>query len=78
MELKRVVVTGLGTINPIGNNIAEYWESLKNGVSGSDMIQQFDASKFKTSLLARLKTSTLKHISIAKKFVNSIFMRSML
>jgi len=55
MELKRVVVTGLGTINPIGNNIAEYWESLKNGVSGSDMIQQFDASKFKTKFACEVK-----------------------
>ncbi|MFT5750287.1 MAG: 3-oxoacyl-[acyl-carrier-protein] synthase II [Ancylomarina sp.] len=55
MELKRVVVTGLGTINPIGNNIAEYWGSLKNGVSGSDMIQQFDASKFKTKFACEVK-----------------------
>jgi 3-oxoacyl-[acyl-carrier-protein] synthase II len=35
MEFKRVVVTGLGTINPIGNNIEEYWDNLKNGVSGA-------------------------------------------
>ncbi|MCZ4693774.1 beta-ketoacyl-[acyl-carrier-protein] synthase II [Ancylomarina euxinus] len=55
MELKRVVVTGLGTINPIGNNIAEYWESLKNGVSGSDKIRQFDASKFKTQFACEVK-----------------------
>ena len=55
MELKRVVVTGLGTINPIGNNVAEYWESLKNGVSGSDMIRQFDASKFKTRFACEVK-----------------------
>jgi len=55
MELRRVVVTGLGTINPIGNNIAEYWESLKNGKSGSDKIQQFDASKFKTQFACEVK-----------------------
>ncbi|WP_372641234.1 beta-ketoacyl-ACP synthase II [Ancylomarina sp.] len=55
MELKRVVVTGLGTINPIGNNIAEYWDNLKNGVSGSDMIRQFDASKFKTQFACEVK-----------------------
>ena len=55
MELKRVVVTGLGTINPIGNSVAEYWDSLKNGVSGSDMIRQFDASKFKTRFACEVK-----------------------
>lgn len=55
MELRRVVVTGLGTINPIGNNIAEYWESLKNGVSGSDKITHFDASKFKTQFACEVK-----------------------
>ena len=55
MELKRVVVTGLGTINPIGNSVTEYWESLKNGVSGADMIRQFDASKFKTRFACEVK-----------------------
>nr|WP_320117326.1 beta-ketoacyl-ACP synthase II [uncultured Marinifilum sp.] len=55
MEFRRVVVTGLGTINPIGNNIAEYWENLKNGVSGSDMITHFDASKFKTRFACEVK-----------------------
>lgn len=55
MEFRRVVVTGLGTINPIGNNIAEYWENLKNGVSGSDMITHFDASKFKTQFACEVK-----------------------
>jgi len=55
MELRRVVVTGLGTINPIGNNIAEYWENLKNGVSGSDKITHFDASKFKTQFACEVK-----------------------
>jgi len=55
MEFKRVVVTGLGTINPIGNNIAEYWENLKSGVSGSCMITHFDASKFKTRFACEIK-----------------------
>lgn len=55
MELRRVVVTGLGTINPIGNNVAEYWESLKNGVSGCDLITHFDASKFKTRFACEVK-----------------------
>ena len=55
MELKRVVVTGLGTINPLGHNLAETWENAKNGVSGSDMITRFDASKFKTQFACEVK-----------------------
>ncbi len=55
MEFRRVVVTGLGTINPIGNNITEYWENLENGVSGSAKITHFDASKFKTQFACEVK-----------------------
>jgi len=55
MEMKRVVITGLGTINPIGNSISEYWDNLKNGVSGSDKITHFDASKFKTKFACEVK-----------------------
>jgi 3-oxoacyl-[acyl-carrier-protein] synthase II len=55
MELRRVVVTGLGTINPIGNSIAEFWENLENGVSGADKITHFDASKFKTQFACEVK-----------------------
>lgn len=55
MEMKRVVVTGLGTINPIGNNIQEYWTNLENGVSGIDLITSFDASKFKTKFACQVK-----------------------
>jgi len=55
MELKRVVITGLGTINPLGKNLAETWESFKNGVSGSDKITRFDASKFKTQFACEVK-----------------------
>ncbi len=55
MELKRVVVTGLGALTPIGNNVPEYWESLINGVSGAGPITRFDASKFKTRLACELK-----------------------
>jgi len=44
MELKRVVVTGLGAITPIGNNVASYWEGLVNGVNGAADITRFDAS----------------------------------
>lgn len=55
MELKRVVVTGLGTINPIGNNVEEYWENLKNGVSGAAPITRFDASNSKTQFACEVK-----------------------
>jgi len=55
MDLKRVVVTGLGALTPIGKNIEEYWNSLSNGVSGANMITNFDASKFKTQFACELK-----------------------
>ena len=55
MELKRVVITGLGTINPIGGNISEFWDSLKNGVSGAAPITRFDASKFRTQFACEVK-----------------------
>jgi 3-oxoacyl-[acyl-carrier-protein] synthase II len=55
MKLKRVVVTGLGTLNPIGNNISEFWDSLLNGVSGAAPITHFDASQFKTRFACELK-----------------------
>ena len=55
MELKRVVVTGIGTINPLGHNLKETWENAINGVSGSDLITRFDASKFKTQFACEVK-----------------------
>lgn len=55
MELKRVVVTGLGAITPIGNNIEEYWNALISGKSGAAPITQFDASKFKTQFACEVK-----------------------
>jgi 3-oxoacyl-[acyl-carrier-protein] synthase II len=55
MDLKRVVVTGMGALTPLGNNPDEYWNGLVNGVSGADMITQFDASKFKTRFACELK-----------------------
>lgn len=55
MQLKRVVVTGLGALTPIGNNIEEYWNSLVNGVSGAAPITYFDASKFKTRFACEVK-----------------------
>ena len=55
MQLKRVVVTGLGALTPIGNNKDEYWNSLVNGVSGAAPITYFDAAKFKTRFACELK-----------------------
>ncbi|OYW17597.1 MAG: beta-ketoacyl-[acyl-carrier-protein] synthase II, partial [Sphingobacteriales bacterium 12-47-4] len=55
MELKRVVVTGMGALTPLGNTIDEYWNSLINGVSGAAMITQFDASKFRTKFACEVK-----------------------
>lgn len=55
MELKRVVVTGLGALSPIGNTIPEFWENLKNGVSGAAPITRFDASNFKTKFACEIK-----------------------
>ncbi len=55
MQTKRIVVTGIGTLNPLGNNLSEYWENLVNGVSGADMVTQFDASKFKTRFACEIK-----------------------
>jgi 3-oxoacyl-[acyl-carrier-protein] synthase II len=55
MELKRVVVTGLGALTPIGNNISDYWDGLKNGISGCAPITYFDTEKFKTKFACELK-----------------------
>ncbi len=55
MQLKRVVVTGIGAITPLGKTLDEYWEGLVNGVSGADFIKQFDCSKFKTRFACEVK-----------------------
>jgi len=55
MELRRVVITGVGTINPLGNSVSEFWENLKNGVSGAGPISRFDASKHKTQFACEVK-----------------------
>lgn len=52
---KRVVVTGVGALTPLGNTVPAYWDSLINGVSGADFIKQFDATKFKTRFACELK-----------------------
>ena len=55
MELKRVVVTGLGAITPLGNSVPQYWDGLTKGVSGADYTQQFDCAKFKTRFACEVK-----------------------
>ncbi len=55
MELKRVVVTGLGALTPIGNNLSEFWEGLINGTSGAAPITRFDSSLFKTQFACEVK-----------------------
>jgi 3-oxoacyl-[acyl-carrier-protein] synthase II len=62
MELKRVVVTGLGTLNPIGNSINEFWNNLEQGVSGAELITSFDTTKFKTKFACQVKNfDALQH-----------------
>jgi 3-oxoacyl-[acyl-carrier-protein] synthase II len=64
MELKRVVVTGLGALTPIGNNIQEYWDGLKSGKSGCAPITYFDTEKFKTKFACELKNyDPLQHFN---------------
>lgn len=55
MEIKRVVVTGMGALTPIGNSVEEYWTGLLNGVSGAAGITRFDASKYKTQFACEVK-----------------------
>ena len=55
MNLKRVVVTGLGTLTPIGNNVSQFWDALLKGVSGAGLITHFDASNHKCKIAAEVK-----------------------
>jgi 3-oxoacyl-[acyl-carrier-protein] synthase II len=55
MELKRVVITGLGALTPLGNDVSSFWNGLINGVSGAGPITRFDASKFKTQFACEIK-----------------------
>ena len=67
MGLKRVVVTGLGALTPIGNDIPSFWEGLVSGKSGAGMITYFDSTKFKTQFACELKILIHLIISIEKK-----------
>ena len=61
MDFKRVVVTGIGTINPLGNSKDEYWDNLEKGVSGANLITNYDASKFKTRFACEVKNYDAKN-----------------
>ncbi|MCK5702545.1 MAG: beta-ketoacyl-ACP synthase II [Cyclobacteriaceae bacterium] len=77
MNLKRVVVTGLGALTPLGNNVKDYWSGLVNGVSGADPITRFDASKFKTQFACEVKnfdpTDYLERKEVRKLDLFTIF-----
>ena len=55
MDLKRVVITGLGTLTPIGNNVSQFWDALLRGVSGASLITRFDTTNFKCKIAAEVK-----------------------
>lgn len=67
MQLKRVVVTGIGTINPLGNKIEEYFENLDNGVSGAVLIDRFDTTLFKTKFACQIKGYSPAKFGIDRK-----------
>ena len=67
MELKRVVVTGLGALTPLGNNVEDSWENLKKGVSGAAPITHFDASQFKTQFACEVKGFNAADFGIDRK-----------
>ena len=66
MELNRVVITGLGAVTPLGNNIKDFWENAVNGMSGANMITHFNTEKFKTkfAIFSFLKTEVHTRIVV--------------
>ena len=55
MKFNRVVVTGIGAITPVGNNVVTFWKNLIDGVSGADKITQFDTTQFRTKFACEVK-----------------------
>ena len=60
--MKRVVITGLGAVTPLGNNVGEFWQNSINGTSGAGTITHFDTEKFKVILPVRLKILTRRSV----------------
>lgn len=74
MELKRVVVTGLGAITPIGNNVNEFWQNLIKGTSGADLITRFDTTNFKSKFACEIKNyNALDHFDRKEARKNDLF-----
>ena len=75
MTKKRVVVTGMGTINPCGNSVNEFWDSLKSGYSGIELINEFDVTNFPTKFAGNIKNFTATDYLDAKEapIVNKLF-----
>ncbi len=72
MQLKRVVITGLGTVNPLGNNVAEFFSNLEKGVSGAGPITRFDATLFKTKFACEVKNFDPGQYGIDRKEARKI------
>ena len=77
MELKRVVVTGLGALTPVGNNVSDFWNNLINGVSGAGPITHFDASKFKTQFACEVKNFNVNDFIDRKELVRWTYIHNM-
>ena len=75
--MRKVVVKSIGALTSLGKNLDEYWEGLKNGVSGSELITRFDTEKFKTKFECEVKAKTLVIILIEKKPINWICIPSL-
>ena len=74
MELRRVVITGLGALTPIGNSCDEYWKNLLLGVSGAYPITRFDATQFKTQFACEVKNfDVLKYVDIKESRKMDLF-----
>ncbi len=69
--MRRVVITGMGALTPIGNNVETYWKNLKNGISGAGTITKFDVSKFRSKFACELKDFDVKdhfHVKEIRKY----------
>ncbi len=67
MQLKRVVVTGLGALTPIGNTLQDFWDGLKKGTSGAAPITRFDATLFKTKFACEVKNFDIEQLHGSKR-----------